>query len=115
MSDIRATRSVLQVHLSHILLFTFAFAIVLAIPIAVAVSRGTHTGLKPPMAVFSMFDALAKAFAICGLFALVRHLFNGVKYSAHPAVRNACAGVRFGIRDSALVSFQWPFAGEPLR
>ena len=85
MSDIRATRSVLQVHLSHILLFTFAIAIVLAIPIGVAVSRGTYTGLKPPMAVFFMFDALAKAFAICGLFALVRHLFNGVKYSAHPA------------------------------
>ena len=26
-----------------------------------------------------------------------------------------CARVRFGIRDSVLVSFQWPFAGEPLR
>ena len=26
-----------------------------------------------------------------------------------------CAGVPLGIRDSVLVSFQWPFAGEPLR
>lgn len=85
MSDIHATPSVLRVHLSHIFVFTFATAIVLAIPIGAAVSRGTYTGLKLPMAVFFMFDALAKAFAICGLFAFVRNLFNGVKYSAHPA------------------------------
>ena len=85
MSDIRASPSVLQVRLSDVLVFTFAVAIVLAIPIAAAVLRGTVIDLKPHMAVFFMFDAMAKAFAICGLFALIRHLFNWVKYSVHPA------------------------------
>ena len=71
--------------LSDIIVFTFAVAVVLAIPISAAALRGTAIDLKPHMAVFFMFDAMANAFAICGLVALVRQLFSGAKYSVHPA------------------------------
>jgi hypothetical protein len=71
--------------LLDIIVFTFAVAVVLAIPISAAALRGTTIDLKPHMAVFFMFDAMANAIAICGLVALVRHLFSGAKYWAYPA------------------------------
>ena len=49
----------------------------------------------------------------CGL-CLVRKI-SGVELLRRGQARSCCAGVRLGIRDSVLVSFQWPFAGEPLR
>lgn len=91
MSELRATPNVLQVRLSHILAFTFAVALVLAIEIATAMAASPKTyqqlmaSMKPQIAVFFAFDAIAKASAICGLFALVANRHKGVKYSAHPA------------------------------
>ena len=43
------------------------------------------------------------------------HTASRIRGAAAPGSGGGCAWVRFGIRDSVLVSFQWPFAGEPLR
>ena len=108
MSEKSATPNVLQVRLLHILAYTLAVAVVLAIPIAIAVSRGTYAALKPQIAVFFLFDAIAKAFAICGLFALVAHLFKRGKYSTHPA---EYLWFLLGSKDAVnLISGFWNFA-----
>ena len=109
MSDTGAMPNVPQLRLAHIFVFTLAVALVIAIPIANAVSRGTYqqglASLKPQTAAFFVFDAVAKAYAICGLFALGIHWHKGVAHQAE------YLWVLLGIVVAAkLIGAFWPYA-----
>ena len=81
--------SAIQIRLTHILVFSIAFAIVLSIPIAIAISRGTYqqvaVDLKPQVAIFFIFDAMAKAGAVCGLLTLAVRRWHGIPFPTSAA------------------------------
>ena len=113
MSEIIATPNVLQVRLSHILVFTIAVAFVLSIEVAAARAASLETAqrlmasMQPQIALFFAFDAMAKASAICGLFALRAHHYKGVKYLAHPA---EYLWIILGVVvTTKLISALWPY------
>jgi hypothetical protein len=113
MSETSATPNVLQVRLSHILVFAIAVAFVLAFEIAVARAASLETAqrlmasMQPQIALFFAFDAMAKASAICGIFALMAHHFKRVEYVAHPA---EYLWIIVGVGVTAnLISAFWPY------
>ncbi len=77
MDDDQAKPLSAQLRILDFVVYTTAIALVLGIQIALAKSldpegyKNWITHAKPQMVVLTVVDALAKAFAICGLFALV--------------------------------------------